>query len=81
MDTGSAASGGGGPGLFGRGLGDAEVPPGSVESAGPAGIDVVCGAGVLRLSELQRSGGKRLGASDFLRGMPVRPGVRFGIPA
>ena len=63
------------------GPGDPAVPFGSVVSAGPAGIDVACGEGVLRLTELQRSGGKRLGVGDFLRGMPVRPGMRFGIPA
>ena len=63
------------------GPGDPDVPCGSVVSVGSAGIDVACGEGVLRLTELQRSGGKRLGAGDFLRGMPVCRGMRFGSPA
>jgi methionyl-tRNA formyltransferase len=42
--------------------------PGEVLQSGPAGILVACGEGALRLLELQRPGGKRLTAADFLRG-------------
>ncbi len=54
------------------------VAPGTVVSVAPSGIDVATGEGVLRLVELQRAGGKRLAAADFLRGTPVAPGQRFG---
>jgi len=52
--------------------------PGSVLAAGPGGIAVQCGQGVLRLTELQRAGGKRLPAADFLRGFDVPPGAALG---
>jgi methionyl-tRNA formyltransferase len=53
-------------------------PAGTVLSAGPEGIDVATGDGVLRLIELQRAGGKRLPAADFLRGASIAPGARLG---
>jgi methionyl-tRNA formyltransferase len=56
---------------------DPEAAPGTVLAAGPDGIEVAAaGAGVL-LQELQRPGGKRLGAADFLRGFAVQPGMQF----
>ncbi len=51
--------------------------PGLVDAASEDGIIVNCGEGALRLTELQRSGGKRLAAGVFLRGFPVLPGQRF----
>ncbi len=51
--------------------------PGQVLAAGPEGIRVMTGDGVLVLAELQRSGGKRLPVADFLRGFPVAPGQVF----
>ncbi len=53
-------------------------PAGTVLAVADAGIDVACGAGVLRLLELQRAGGKRLAAADFLRGQPLAVGSRLG---
>ena len=45
---------------------------GTVLHISPEGIDVACGEGsVLRLTTLQRAGGKRLNAADFLRGFPA----------
>ena len=44
----------------------------------PGGIDVQCGDGVLRLTELQRAGGRRMHTVDFLRGYKLSPGDRFG---
>ncbi|MGA8515000.1 MAG: methionyl-tRNA formyltransferase [Burkholderiaceae bacterium] len=41
------------------------------------GISVQCGEGALLLTELQRAGGKRLPAADFLRGFPLLVGQRF----
>jgi methionyl-tRNA formyltransferase len=52
--------------------------PGRVIDATESGILVGCGAGVLRIEELQRSGSKRLSAADFLRGAPVSRGDLLG---
>jgi methionyl-tRNA formyltransferase len=38
---------------------------------------VACGAGALLATELQRAGGKRLAAADFLRGCAIAPGERL----
>ena len=48
--------------------------PGQVLAAGVDGIRVLTGDGVLVLTELQRAGGKRLPAADFLRGFALAPG-------
>jgi methionyl-tRNA formyltransferase len=46
------------------------------------GIRVACGAGsVLRLTVLQRAGGKRLPAAAFLRGFALAPGQVLGASA
>jgi methionyl-tRNA formyltransferase len=42
--------------------------PGQVLQADGQGIVVTCGAGALRLTELQKPGGKRLAAAEFLKG-------------
>jgi len=60
------------PGISGR-------PPGSVLTATREGIDVVCGAGVLRILKLQLAGRKPLAAEEFLRGQRL-DGTRFGNP-
>ena len=52
---------------------------GEILSVGPAGVTAACGSGVLRLTELQRSGGKRLPAREFLQGQIMRPGMRFAV--
>ncbi|MCX7663432.1 MAG: methionyl-tRNA formyltransferase [Tepidimonas fonticaldi] len=52
--------------------------PGTVLAADAAGIRVQTGQGVLVLTEVQRAGGKRLAAGDFLRGTALPPGVRLG---
>jgi len=51
--------------------------PGTVLAAGTDGIVVACGSGALRLTELQKPGGKRLSAGDFLRGFPLAVGGAF----
>jgi methionyl-tRNA formyltransferase len=51
--------------------------PGTVLSADATGVRVACGDGQLCLTQLQRPGGKRLSASDFLRGCPLQPGQRL----
>ncbi|MDR2239713.1 MAG: methionyl-tRNA formyltransferase [Zoogloeaceae bacterium] len=54
---------------------------GRILSADDGGIVVACGEGGLRLTELQKAGGRRLPAADFLRGFPLRPGQRFAVTA
>jgi len=41
------------------------------------GLVVGCGQGALQILELQRAGGRRLSASDFLRGHPLPAVARF----
>jgi len=54
-----------------------QLQAGTVLSADASGVRVACGEGVLCLTQLQRPGGKRLGAADFLRGCPLQPGQRL----
>jgi methionyl-tRNA formyltransferase len=51
--------------------------PGTVLRAGDDGIVIACGEGSLRVLELQRAGGRRLAAGEFLRGCPIAAGERF----
>jgi methionyl-tRNA formyltransferase len=51
--------------------------PGRVEHVGPDGLDVRCGSGLLRVTQLQRAGGKRLPVADFVRGFALEPGMLF----
>ena len=70
-------------------IGAAEVLPHAKSSAacgtlvhvGPEGLDVATGEGVLRLTQLQRPGGKRLSAAEYLRGQPLDAGMCFDVPA
>ncbi|HEY0201894.1 MAG TPA: methionyl-tRNA formyltransferase, partial [Burkholderiaceae bacterium] len=39
---------------------------------------VQCGQGVLRATELQRAGGKRLPAAQLLHGFTLEPGMLLG---
>lgn len=39
---------------------------------------VACGDGALKITEVQRAGGKRVSAAAFLQGASVTPGERFG---
>ena len=51
--------------------------PGEVLDASPDGLLIACGEGAITVSELQRAGGRRLGAAEFLRGFPLAAGERF----
>lgn len=51
--------------------------PGDVVAAGPDGLDVATCDGVLRISRLQRTGGREVDARAFLNGFPAAPGDRF----
>jgi len=55
--------------------------PGEILSSNKGGIVVACGEGALRLSELQKAGGKRLAAQQFLAGTVVPDGIRFDLPS
>ncbi|RUL76000.1 methionyl-tRNA formyltransferase [Dyella choica] len=44
--------------------------PGSVAAAQRDGIDIVCGEGLLRVTALQRAGGKRITSADYLNARP-----------
>jgi methionyl-tRNA formyltransferase len=51
---------------------------GVILHANPDGVDVLCGDNsVLRITELQRAGGKRLAVAEFLRGFPIQAGDKF----
>jgi len=58
---------------------DRSSAPGEIVDVESAGLVVACGEGTLRLTELQRSGGKRLSAQAFLAGKRVRAGQCFAM--
>jgi len=45
-------------------------PPGEVLRASRDGIDIACAQGALRLLAVQRAGGRRIGAADYLNARP-----------
>jgi methionyl-tRNA formyltransferase len=49
---------------------DHRAAAGSLLGAGRDGIDLACGQGVLRVTALQRAGGKRITAADYLNARP-----------
>lgn len=49
---------------------DHHAAPGSVLASGREGIDIACGNGALRITAVQRAGGKRIGAADYLNARP-----------
>jgi methionyl-tRNA formyltransferase len=52
--------------------------PGTVLRTTDDGIIVQCGRGTLTLLEIQPSGKRRMFATDYLRGVTLAPGTRFG---
>jgi methionyl-tRNA formyltransferase len=50
---------------------------GTVLDAGDEGVLIACGDQALLVSELQRAGGKRLAAAEFLRGCSIASGERL----
>ena len=55
-----------------------DAVPGTVLAVSDQGVTVACGEGALRLTTLQRAGGKRLAAADFLRGFALSVGTVLG---
>ncbi len=51
--------------------------PGTVLAVDAQGVTVACGDGSLRLTELQKPGGKRLPAAAFLQGFALQPGQKL----
>ena len=51
--------------------------PGTILRADKSGLVVACGEGALQLLTVQREGGRRLAARDFLAGHPLKPGQHF----
>lgn len=52
--------------------------PGAVLAVERDALLVACGAGAVRILELQKAGGKRLPSAAFVAGHPVAVGARFG---
>lgn len=55
--------------------------PGTILHADKEGVVVACGSGALCLTELQKPGGKRLPAAQFLAGARLQAGQQFALPA
>lgn len=51
--------------------------PGEILQADKAGIVVACGQEALRVLELQREGGRRMGVLEFVAGHPLKPGAKL----
>ena len=58
--------------------GDENQTPGTIIAVEKDRIIVACHGGALALTELQRAGGKRLAAREFLHGITIQVGDRFG---
>ncbi|AOY92286.1 methionyl-tRNA formyltransferase [Cupriavidus sp. USMAA2-4] len=56
------------------------APAGTVLAADADGVLIACGEGALRVTELQRPGGRRQAAQSFLQGMPLAAGSRCALP-
>jgi methionyl-tRNA formyltransferase len=54
--------------------------PGTVLAADSAGVVIAAGEGALCITELQRAGGRRLPAREFLAGCPLALGLRAAPP-
>jgi methionyl-tRNA formyltransferase len=55
----------------------ASAVPGQVLALGQEGVDIAAIDGVLRVSRLQKPGGKPLPAAEFVRGFALEPGMVF----
>ena len=53
---------------------------GGIFNVGSDGMDVATGDGALRITRLQKAGGKPMAVADFLRGVEVHPGMAFSAP-
>jgi methionyl-tRNA formyltransferase len=53
-----------------------DATPGTVIAASREGIDIACGKNILRVTAVQRAGGKRITATDYLNARPELRGTR-----
>lgn len=53
--------------------------PGELTEVTKDGLVVACGRGSLRLLEVQRAGGRKLAAAEFVRGLELRAGEVLGV--
>ena len=58
--------------------GGTPLSPGAVLSVGPDGLDVACGVGVLRVTQVQPSGRPIMSPADWARGRGIAAGHRLG---
>jgi methionyl-tRNA formyltransferase len=56
---------------------EASGQPGEIVETGKAGVTVMCGCQALRIQELQREGGRRMNAGEFLAGHQLKPREKF----
>lgn len=63
--------------VVGKDVPTSGIEGGTILAASNEGIDVATNNSVVTLTELQRPGGKRLAAGDFLRGFALQPGMVF----
>lgn len=54
--------------------------PGQIVDVSAEGVVVACGEGALRITQLQKPGGKRLSVREFLAGSPLVTDQRFALP-
>lgn len=47
-----------------------EATPGTIVAAGADGIDIACAPGILRITEVQQAGGRRISAADYVNAHP-----------
>jgi methionyl-tRNA formyltransferase len=66
--------------LWACSLAEGRGAPGEVLDATDKGLLIACGEGAIVATELQRAGGTRLRAGEFLRGFPLSVGERFITP-
>jgi methionyl-tRNA formyltransferase len=59
---------------------DGSGEAGTIAQVSADGIVVNCGEGALRLTQLQKPGGKRLPVCEFLAGASLEKGQRFALP-
>jgi methionyl-tRNA formyltransferase len=53
-----------------------DATPGTIVAAGREGIDIACGKNILRVTAVQRAGGKRITATDYLNARSELRGTR-----
>lgn len=57
-----------------------DMSPGGIFNVTNDALDVATGDGALRITQLQKAGGKSMSVADFLRGFAVTPGMTFTAP-